>query len=167
MDRIKRLKPEQRENLVAYLDGELTPEEAGEIDQALIDSPVARNEVEMLTRTWEMLELLPNQTASEEFTQTTMQTVRLSEESAPAASISDYYPQIRMGLMALTWLVCVTLASWAGFMISNEWTPNPTEQLIDDLPVIQNYEIYRTLEVEDADKIDFLKGLERKGLLDD
>lgn len=167
MDRIKRLKPEHRENLVAYLDGELDPQEASEIDQALIDSPVARNEVEMLTRTWEMLELLPNQTASDEFTQTTMQTVRLSEETPPSASISDYYPQIRWGLMAVSWLVCVTLASWAGFMISNEWTPNPSEQLIDDLPVIQNYELYRTLEVEDAEKIDFLKDLERKGLLND
>lgn len=167
MDKIKRLKPEQRENLVAYLDGELSPEETGEIDRALVEIPVARHEVEMLTRTWEMLELLPNQTASDEFTQTTIQTVRLSEETEPSFTIEDYYPQIRLGLMAVVWLVSVTLASWAGFMISREWTPNPSDQLIDDLPVIQNYDQYRTLEVEDTEKLEFLKDLHRRGLLDD
>jgi len=167
MAKIRRLKPEQRENFVAYLDGELSPDETSEIDQALIDSPVARHEVEMLTRTWEMLELLPNQTASDEFTQTTMQTVRLSEETQPGFSIEDYYPQIRTGVMALTWLVSVTVASWAGFMIANAWTPNPSDQLIDDLPVIQNYDQYHSLEVEDAEKIDFLKELDKRGLLDE
>lgn len=167
MAKIRRLKPEQRDNLVAYLDQELSPGETNEIDQALIDSPVARHEVEMLTRTWEMLELLPNQTASDEFTETTMQTVRLSEESQPTFTIEDYYPQIRTGVMALTWLVCVTLASWAGFMIANEWTANPTDQLIEDLPIIQNYDQYRSLEVDNAEKIDFLKELDRRGLLDE
>jgi hypothetical protein len=167
MAKIRRLKPEQRDNLVAYLDNELSPEESSEIDQALIDSPVARHEVEMLTRTWEMLELLPNQTASDEFTATTMQTVRLSEESQPTFTIEDYYPQIRAGVMAVAWLVCVTLASWAGFMIANVWTPNPADQLIDDLPVIQNYDQYRSLEVDDAEKIEFLKELDRRRLLDE
>lgn len=167
MAKIRRLKTEQRENLVAYLDGELTPEETGEIDQALVESPVARHEIEMLTRTWEMLELLPNQTASDEFTATTMQTVRLSEDTEPGFTIEDYYPQIRTGLMALTWLVCVTLASWAGFMIANQWTPNPTDQLVEDLPVIENYDQYRTLEVDDTEKIEFLKELHQRGLLDE
>lgn len=167
MAKIRRLKPEQRDNLVAYLDGELNSQESSEIDQALIDSPVARNEVEMLTRTWEMLELLPNQAASDAFTETTMHTVRVSEETQPSVSIEDYFPQIRVGLMALAWLVSVTLASWAGFMLAREWTPNPTDQLIQDLPVIENYDLYRTLEVEDTGKIDFLKELHRKGLLDE
>jgi len=167
MAKIRRLKPEQRENLVAYLDSELSPEEAAEIDQALVDSPVARNEVEMLTRTWEMLELLPNQTASDEFTQTTMQTARLSEQTEPAFSLEEYYPQIRAGLMALTWLVCVTLASWAGFMIANAWTPNPADQLVRDLPVIENYNQYHSLEVNDTDKLDFLRELDKRGLIDE
>ena len=167
MAKITRLKPEQRENLVAYLDGELNSPESGAIDQALIDSPVARHEVEMLTRTWEMLELLPNQSASDAFTETTMQTVRMSDETEPSASIEDYYPQIRVGLMSLAWLVSVSLASWAGFMLAREWTPNPADELVQDLPVIENYDLYRTLEVEDTEKIDFLKELHRKGSLND
>jgi anti-sigma factor RsiW len=68
MTKIHRLTQQQRDDLTAYLDGELDDAATHEIEQVLAQSPVARNEVEMLTRTWEMLSLLPRAQAGEDFT---------------------------------------------------------------------------------------------------
>ncbi|MBD3674327.1 MAG: hypothetical protein HUJ26_12450 [Planctomycetaceae bacterium] len=167
MEKITRLKPEQREDLVAYLDGELESEKTQAIDRALGESPVARHEVEMLTRTWEMLDLLPQEKAPETFTQTTMQTIRLEESSGTKLDVQRFAPQVRLALMAVVWLLCVSLSSWLGFTIANQWVVNPTDQLVDDLPVIQNLELYQSLEIDDGDGIDFLKELERTGALNE
>ena len=90
MDKITRLKSEQREDLVClsrWRVGRETNRRA--IDQALVNSPVARHEVEMLTRTWEMLDLLPQEKAPETFTQTTMHTISLEEKTErPLISIN-------------------------------------------------------------------------------
>jgi hypothetical protein len=167
MDKITRLKSEQREDLVAYLDGELEGDQSRAIDQALVNSPVARHEVEMLTRTWEMLDLLPQEKAPETFTQTTMHTISLEEKTEPTVNLDQYLPQIRFFLMALVWLVSVSLASWLGFTIANSWVENPTDQLVEDLPVIQNLELYESLNIEGATGVDLLKELERTGALDE
>lgn len=167
MDKITRLKSEQREDLVAYLDGELGGDQSRAIDQALVNSPVARHEVEMLTRTWEMLDLLPQEKAPETFTQTTMHTISLEEKTEPTVNLDQYLPQIRFFLMALVWLVSVSLASWLGFTIANSWVENPTDQLVEDLPVIQNLELYESLNIEGATGVDLLKELERTGALDE
>ena len=167
MDKISRLKSEQREDLVAYLDGELDGEQSRAIDQALVGSPVARHEVEMLTRTWEMLDLLPAEKAPETFTHTTMQTVLLEEKTEPSVSLDQYYPQVRLVCMAFIWLAGVSVASWLGFTISNRWVQNPTDQLIEDLPVIQNLELYESLNIEGGTGVELLKELERTGAINE
>jgi len=167
MDKIKRLKSEQREDLVAYLDGELKEDQTRAIDQALAESPVARHEVEMLTRTWEMLDLLPQQKAPETFTQTTMQTIRLEDKHEPSVAFERFLPQIRFLFMAVIWLMSVSVAAWLGFTITNRWVENPTDQLVEDLPVIENLEAYQSLDIEGGTGIDFLSELERTGALDE
>ena len=66
MEKTLRLSAEQREDLVAYLDGELPDQKAQLIDQVLARSEVARHEVEALARTWEMLDVLPTPKAPSE-----------------------------------------------------------------------------------------------------
>ena len=165
MEKITRLKSEQREDLVAYLDGELEGDQTRAIDQALVNSPVARHEVEMLTRTWEMLDLLPQEKAPDTFTQTTMQTIRLEDSTEPKVDLNRFLPQVRLVAMAFVWLLGVSISSWLGFTIANQWVDNPTDRLVEDLPVIQNMELYQSLDIEDGDGIDFLKELERTGAL--
>ena len=165
MEKITRLKSEQREDLVAYLDGELEGDKTRAIDQALVNSPVARHEVEMLTRTWEMLDLLPQEKAPDTFTQTTMQTIRLEDSTEPKVDLNRFLPQVRLVAMAFVWLLGVSISSWLGFTIANQWVDNPTDRLVEDLPVIQNMELYQSLDIEDGDGIDFLKELERTGAL--
>ena len=64
MDKMKRVSVEDRDNFVAYLDGELSPDEIKKLEGILADSPVARKDVEMLVRTYELLDLLPRPQAT-------------------------------------------------------------------------------------------------------
>lgn len=166
MSNIKRLKPEDRENLVAYLDGELDDSTAGAVDEILSESQVARHEVEMLTRTWEMLDLIPKEEASEDFTQTTLQTVRLADTSETGVTTEQVMPYLRLALGILVWLSGTIFASWAGFMITRAWTPNPAEDLIRDLPVIENLHRYQKLELEDQGMVVLLQEINRRESLD-
>ena len=74
MNASEKLTSQQRENLVAYLDGELDEVETQEIERTLAHSLEARHEVDMLTRTWELLDTLPKSKASEEFSERTTRT---------------------------------------------------------------------------------------------
>ena len=53
-----RLTPDERADLVAYVDGELPEAHSRTISTKLTQSATARREVEMLQKTWEMLDHL-------------------------------------------------------------------------------------------------------------
>src|SRR5260370_281071 len=86
MAKITRLSAEQRENLTAYLDGELDDAQTQEIEQVLAASEVARHEIDMLSRTCDALSVLPTHKASGEFTRKTMTNLRAAESSEPSAT---------------------------------------------------------------------------------
>ena len=67
MDKLSRLSTEQRGDLVAYLDGELEEDATAAIEHVLAHSNVARNDVEMLARTYDLLDQLPHLAAPEKF----------------------------------------------------------------------------------------------------
>ena len=50
---------EERDNLVAYLDGELDEAAVRSLEARLARDPQARQELEALKRSWEMLDYLP------------------------------------------------------------------------------------------------------------
>src|SRR4051812_10346344 len=72
----QRLTPNERADLVAYLDGELGDAEARAIATKLAHSATARREVESLEKTWELLEYLPRPGASDDFIARTLTEVR-------------------------------------------------------------------------------------------
>src|SRR3954451_13737717 len=53
------LSEQERADLVAYLDGELTGEAARALEAKITLDPQARAEAETLKRTWELLDFLP------------------------------------------------------------------------------------------------------------
>ena len=162
MEKIPRLSAERRDDLVAYLDGELDEEGSGEIERTLAHSPVARHEVEMLTRTFELLDVLPAARATEEFTNRTLATVRMTD-AAPALSDRPWFRQVRRGLAVVACLAVLSAFAVVGFLATNAWVPDESEMLVEDLPVIENLDVYR--EVGD---VRFLKELQTRGyLLDD
>ncbi len=66
---------EQLTQLVSYLDGELDDTQADEIERNIINDPDMRSHVDILSRTWAMLDDLEEVSASQQFTQATLATI--------------------------------------------------------------------------------------------
>lgn len=155
MSRIPRLTSEQRADLVAYLDGELGEDEAREIEQVLTASEVARHEVEMLGRTWDLLETLPRENASAEFAAKTLATVQVATAKPP----QQWQPKARRGLIALGWATALAASAFIGFAIGHRWLPRQDEPFVEQLPLIENLDAY-----QDAGSVEFLERLDQRRL---
>ncbi len=142
MDKMKRVSVEDRDNFVAYLDGELPPEDAKKLEGVLADSPVARKDVEMLVRTYDMLDLLPRPQATVEFTQRTMATVKLTDVK-PDLTQSWWYKRAHLAVVAAAGAGLLVVSGLLGYASANRWAPSNEDLLLRDLPVIQNIDEYR------------------------
>lgn len=160
MEKILRLSADQRDDLVAYLDGELPDSLANAIDQVLARSEVARNEVEALARTWEMLDVLPTPKASPEFTDRTMTTLKVGEVPYNITE-QAWFGYLKKGAVLAVWCAALGLSGWLGFQITTRWIPNEHEQILNDLPILQNFDAYQEVQT-----IDFLEQLKKSGLFD-
>lgn len=160
MAKTLRLSADQRDDLVAYLDGELPDPVAQAIDEVLARSEVARHEVEALARTWEMLDALPVPKASSEFVERTMTTLKVGEVPY---NITDqaWFGYVKKGSVLAVWFVVLGLSGWLGFQITARWVPNEHEQMLNDLPVLQNFDAYQEVET-----YDFLEQLKKSGLFE-
>jgi anti-sigma factor RsiW len=156
MSRIPRLTAEQRADLVAYLDGELPEAQAREIEEVLANSQVARHEVEMLGRTWDLLETLPRESASAEFAAKTLATVKV--ETTRAAP--QWQPQTRRVLIGLGWATWLASAAVVGFALGHRWIPREDDAFVRELPLLRNLDVYRDIGSEE-----FLTALHEKRLL--
>lgn len=156
MAKITRLSGDQRENLVAYLDGELDEASGKEIEQVLGVSPVARHDVDMLSRTWDLLNLLPEVAAPEDFTQKTLDSIRLSEQPKFQIDEAAVSRTVKRGAaMALAALV-LAAAGVAGFLATSRWIPNEADELLNDFEIISELDKYQT-----AGSEEFLKLLQQ------
>ncbi len=156
-DRALRLNAEQRDNLVAYLDGELEEDTTQYIDQVLAKSEVARHEVEALARTWELLDLLPKPNASENFTERTLTTLKVSEVRTQITD-QPWFVYVRKGAVAVVWIAVLAASASLGYMATSKWVPNPHEELLADLQLMKNLDVYL-----EADSMGFVNELQRLG----
>lgn len=161
MEKTLRLSAEQREDLVAYLDGELPDTQAQQIDQVLARSEVARHEVEALARTWEMLDVLPRLKAPPEFTERTMSTLKVAEVPFNISE-QPWFIYLKRGGLAVIWVVALGLSGWLGFQITNVWIENPSKQMLTDLPTLLDLDLYQEVE-----SFDFLDKLHKSKLFDE
>ena len=77
--------PTLEEQLVAYLDGELEPEESRRIEELLASDAEAQEIMQRLDRTWEMLDELERQEPGEATVRSTMEMVAAAAEEEVAA----------------------------------------------------------------------------------
>jgi anti-sigma factor RsiW len=161
MEKIPRLTPDQRENLVAYLDGELPEPVVREIDQVLSKSPAVRHDVEMLSRTWDLLDQLPRLSTTEDFTARTLAVARNEETPKPLLppKLTQRLQELplRRGGIVLAWLMVVGASAFAGYTVTSRWVPDQSDELLRNFPVIEKLDLYRN-----AESIEFLKQLEQK-----
>jgi anti-sigma factor RsiW len=161
MEKIPRLTPDQRSNLVAFVDGELPEGEAKEIEQVLGRSRTVQHEVEMLARTWDLLDQLPRFSATKDFTARTLTAAKLEEAPrtfhAPSWIKKLPKERIRRGAIVGTWVVVLAVAAFSGFWITNRLIPDESRELLENLPVIEKLELYTN-----AGSIEFLKELDQR-----
>lgn len=158
MEKIQRLSPEQRDNLVAYLDGELEENAAQDIEQVLARNPVARVDVEMLTRTWELLDELPRPAATQSFTEKTLSTIKGMDSHEPITQ-KPWFSKARRGAIVAGWLLAIAAAGIFGFLVTNRMIPNESQTLVRELPLIEDVDIH-----SEIDNVEFLRQLNRSGL---
>jgi anti-sigma factor RsiW len=141
-----------REELVAYLDGELDVKQSRKVEERAAIDPQARRILEEFDRTWHLLDELETPPASDDFTRTTLEMVALAAGD-DAAKIKAETPRRRWRARSWT-LAGVAAACAAGFFLVASLVPDPNAQLLQDLPILENYDQYREI-----DSIDFLRTL--------
>ncbi len=146
--------PEQLEQIVAYLDGELSPEESAQVERQLAADETFRQELQGAERAWTALDQLPLAAVGDEFSRTTMEmVVDAARNDVQAKTMALPVQQRRSKLTtALLGLMAVLLGALAVRVVAN----SPNRRLIADLPVIQNVDIYTQFR-----DIEFLRQLER------
>lgn len=161
-----RLSDEDRENLTAYLDGELDEQTARELETRLNLDPEARAEAEALQQAWNLLDYLPRPEPSTSFTHRTLERLALEPRK------TDVMPRRRTPgwAVGLGWAAAVLVAAGAGLAAANRLWPSSArepaadaeEQMVRHLRVIEKYRQY-----EAADDLDFLRALDDPDLFGD
>ncbi len=149
------LSDEDREDLVAFLDGELDEDKARQLEGRLNLDPQVRAEAEAFQQTWGLLDYLPRPEPSESFTHRTL------ERLAVQTSTLRRGPAVRW-LAGLAWAAGVVLAAGAGLWAAGLLWPKSAaadQALVRHLRVIDNLPRY-----EQIDDLDFLKALDAPDL---
>ena len=150
----------EREELTAYLDGELDADARSVVEQRLAKDEDYRVRMRRMEDAWAMLDALPRTSADETFTQTTVEMVALAAQEEVATV--DKAQRRSKWLLWGVGVAIVLSAGFFGYALVERATSKKNDQLVRDLPVIENVELYRHI-----DDIDFLRQLDAEGLFDD
>jgi hypothetical protein len=151
------------DELVAYLDGELAPEECRRIEQRLSTDATYRQQLRELDQAWEALGELPHTTIGDEFVKTTMDLVTLEAEREVATRTAAL-PAVRRKRTFLLLAAGIVAAS-LGYAAERVLTSSSNDTLIADLPVITEVDLLT--QVEDIDFLHGLKELQLEQFVDD
>ncbi|MER3414734.1 MAG: hypothetical protein C4297_00775 [Gemmataceae bacterium] len=139
-DAAENLTPEERELLVAYLDGELDETTAARIEARLTESAAWRREVESLRRAWDLLDYLPRAQATPQFTEKTL--ARLSALRRQ----HRWARRISIAVCSSLAVALVAAAGVLGFYLTYRPLPSAAELSAEDLRVLENRWLYEHIE---------------------
>jgi len=137
-----RLTPEERADLVAYVDGELPESHARTIATKLTKSATARREVEMLEKTWELLDYLPRPHVTEQFSEKTVSHIRRLELEGHPWEPALVAWSARLGRLAV-YLVIAAASLGLGYVLTRWAWPDPTARLVRDLTLAERLDEYQ------------------------
>ncbi|HEX3725486.1 MAG TPA: hypothetical protein VHV08_04560 [Pirellulales bacterium] len=148
------------EELTSYLDGELEPAAVRRVEERLARDPEYRAELQKLERAWGLLDRLPRATVDDAFTRTTMEVVALA--ALQDADVVRSAEPIRRRRRRVAAVAATLAAGIIGFVVGQRLWPSPNDELLRDLPVLENFDLYYQ-----ADNLDFLHALDHEGLFVD
>jgi anti-sigma factor RsiW len=149
-----------REELVAYLDGELDSAEALRVERRLAEDPAYRQALQELEKAWDLLDVLPRAQVDEDFTRTTVEMVALSAAQEVEKVQRGWERRRRAAVIGSA--AAVLAAALAGFGAVYWTSTRSNRELVRDLPVIENMEYYRH-----AESLEYLRRLDQVGLFED
>jgi hypothetical protein len=153
--KLSRLTTEQRYELVAYLDGELDEAATTRIEKLIAENAVARQDVEALAATYQLMDHLPRPRAEAAFTERTMALARL-EDVRPDVTQSPLYRRSQQAIGYIGWIAALCVAGGVGFAATRYWLPQPHDALVRDLDMIRELDKYA--EVGGVDFLQQLRG---------
>jgi anti-sigma factor RsiW len=154
------LPDEEREELVAFLDGELTEDDAHKVEAKLNVDPGARAEADALRRTWDLLDFLPRPEASPDFTHRTLERVGPVRKTQPVPRRW----RLRAAVVGVAWAASLLVAVAAGHTGMSVFLKRGSAErdLVRDLRVIENKRLY-----ELGEDMEFLRDLDQPDLFGD
>ena len=132
--------PERLEQIVAYLDGELSPEESAQVERRLATDEGFRQQLQSFDRAWTALDALPAATVNDDFSKTTMELV-VDAANRKVIEKTQAMPVLRQQKLLVTALVIVGSALLGAATFRLRWE-NRNEMLLADLPVIHFVDVY-------------------------
>ena len=133
--------PNQIEQLVAYLDGELNDEQTAAVEIRLRKDPKFRQMAEELDRTWGLLDALEPVAASDEFSRQTVKTVITTDSPAVkprSLSMAGLLSSL-VSSQALAWLGIGVMGTACGFGIAA--LRGPSEESVRATQVLRQIEV--------------------------
>lgn len=140
------------EELVAYLDGELAPDECRAVEERLANDAVYRQQLRDLDQAWEALEALPTSTVDDAFARTTIELACIAAQ--------DDVSQRKSAVAAANrnrrqwWVAGAVAAGVIGFLMVRALAVHRNNLQLADLPVFQQSDV-----LAQVDSIEFLKQL--------
>jgi hypothetical protein len=149
------------EELVAYLDGEMEPEQRCVVEERLAHNPAYRRRLGELDQAWEILDYLPQIGVDDSFTRTTVEMIAVAAEDELQQHRRPTAPRriwklVGIGGLAVTLLVA---AGIGGFVAVNWFYPDENQRIVRDLPILENFELYQQIE-----NVEFLEELSEENL---
>ena len=128
------------EEIVAYLDGELSPEESARVEQRLASDESYRQQLQSIERAWLALDQLPQEYVDDRFSRTTMElAVKAAANEVQERTMALPIVQRRRRLSSLL-AACVAAA--LGFLVFRLAWQGHDRALLADLPVVDNVDVY-------------------------
>jgi len=137
----QRLTPDERSNLVAYLDGELDDAESRTIATKLTKSPTARHEIETLQKTWELLDFLNLPPARDNFSERTISEIRKFELEPPVWSQAVGIWSSMAARLGLTIALAIS-GLVLGYAMARTLIPDPTARVASNLTLAEYLDEY-------------------------
>lgn len=154
------LSDEERNNLVAYLDGELDAKTALDLETKLNLDPAARSEVDALRQAWEMLDYLPKAEPSTTFTHRTLERLALQTATVPHARVGRW--------SKIAWAAGIVIALGGGFAATRLLAPAPVDPPEVEQHLVRHLRAIDKVRVlEQADDLNFLRELDLPDLFGD
>src|SRR5215510_9110948 len=118
------LSDEDRENLTAYLDGELDEESARQLEAKLSIDDEARAEADALQQAWGMLDYLPRPEPSSSFTHRTLERLAVQTATVPR--------RVPGWVGGLGWVAAMLVAAVIGFFAANRIWPRAETPTVEE-----------------------------------